>query len=210
MKPITEIDDPRLVKALAHPLRVRILRVLEKQTASPSDIATRIGAPLGNVSYHVRALERVGLIELDSTAPRRGALEHYYKAAGRIRVSNEAWREVPNIVKAKLVDSALGQIVDLAGNAAADGGFDREQSVLSRWSLHLDEQGYNAVADAAQEFIDRAREIERESVERRSAAGPHEGAVISSCLAVMLFEPSAADADGGEAAAETAGKSATH
>lgn len=193
MKPITEIDDPRLVKALAHPLRVRILRVLETQTASPSDIAGKIGAPLGNVSYHVRALERVGLIELASTAPRRGALEHYYRAAGRIRVSDRAWAQVPGIVKAKLVDSALSQIGDMADNAAGSGGFERESSILSRWSFNLDEQGYAAVAEAAREFIERAREIEHESEQRLAAKDAEDADLVKSCVAVMLFE--AADAD---------------
>ncbi len=204
MKPITEIDDPRLIKALAHPLRVRILRVLEKQTASPSDIAARIDAPLGNVSYHVRALERVGLIELDSTAPRRGALEHYYKAAGRIRVSDQAWGEVPEIVKAKLVDSALSQVVDLAANAAGAGGFDRETSILSRWSLNLDEEGFRAIAEVTRELIERAREIERESEERMLEAGPHGHEVVRACLAVMLFETGSADTSSeAEAATDT-------
>ena len=35
MMQITEIDDPRLVKGLAHPLRIHILRVLENRVASP-------------------------------------------------------------------------------------------------------------------------------------------------------------------------------
>ena len=31
MKPITNIDDPRYVKALSHPLRVRILAMLQER-----------------------------------------------------------------------------------------------------------------------------------------------------------------------------------
>ena len=38
MKPITNIDDPRYVKALSHPLRVRILAMLQERTASPSQL----------------------------------------------------------------------------------------------------------------------------------------------------------------------------
>jgi predicted transcriptional regulator len=33
------------------------------------------------VSYHVRELEKAGLIELVTTKQRRGALEHYYTLA---------------------------------------------------------------------------------------------------------------------------------
>ena len=41
----------------------------------------RPGEPLGNVSYHVRQLEKAGLIELVAVKQRRGALEHYYTLA---------------------------------------------------------------------------------------------------------------------------------
>lgn len=43
-------------KALAHPLRVRILETIERLggVASPNQIASELGEPLGNVSYHIK------------------------------------------------------------------------------------------------------------------------------------------------------------
>jgi DNA-binding transcriptional ArsR family regulator len=64
-----DITDPRLAKALAHPLRLEILRHLGDRTASPSEIAAEIGAPLTNVSYHVRKLRALGLIKLVRKTP---------------------------------------------------------------------------------------------------------------------------------------------
>jgi DNA-binding transcriptional ArsR family regulator len=188
MKPISEIDDPRLVKALAHPLRVRILRVLEGRTASPNEIATELEAPLPNVSYHVRALARAGLAELVRTTPRRGAVEHYYRAVGRVRVTNRAWADVPSIVKAGLVDSALSQIGETVTAAAVDGGFERSDVVLARRPLTLDEEGFSTLSREAAAFIDRAREIAEESERRLSATAPAEGQEIPGCVAVMVFE----------------------
>jgi DNA-binding transcriptional ArsR family regulator len=75
-----EPPDPRVVKALSHPLRVRILSILGARVASPTQLAEETGEPLGNVSYHVRTLAGLGLIELVSTVPRRGVLEHRYRA----------------------------------------------------------------------------------------------------------------------------------
>ena len=46
MPPITNIDDPRYVKALSHPLRVRILAMLGERTASPSQLSQWLGATL--------------------------------------------------------------------------------------------------------------------------------------------------------------------
>lgn len=47
------------------------------------ELARRTGINLGCVSYHVRYLNRLGLIELKGTRPRRGAVEHTYQLAER-------------------------------------------------------------------------------------------------------------------------------
>lgn len=68
-------------KCVAHPLRRRILDALAKGPMSPNEIAEALDERLTNVSYHVRMLAEYGAIELVDTAPRRGALEHYYRRA---------------------------------------------------------------------------------------------------------------------------------
>ena len=63
---------------MSHPLRVRILAMLDERTASPVELAGWLGASLGTVAYHVRTLERIGLVELVSETRVRGAVEHHY------------------------------------------------------------------------------------------------------------------------------------
>jgi len=99
LRTLHDINDPRLVKALAHPLRIRILAILEDRVASPSEIAEQLDAPLGNVSYHVRQLAELGLISLVRETPVRGTLEHHYKAEIRPRITDKAWSTAPDIVK---------------------------------------------------------------------------------------------------------------
>src|SRR5436190_15933750 len=124
MRAISDIGDPRLVKALAHPLRVQILTTLEDRVASPSDLAAELDAPLGNVSYHVRTLADLGLVKLVRRRTRRGAVEHYYEARGRAQVTDRAWAQVPNVVRRSMAGVALEQAMEQAAAAAADGGFD--------------------------------------------------------------------------------------
>jgi DNA-binding transcriptional ArsR family regulator len=58
-----EVDAPTL-KALAHPLRVQILRILQlRDRASVTSLATELGETTGAVSYHLRQLARHGLVE---------------------------------------------------------------------------------------------------------------------------------------------------
>jgi DNA-binding transcriptional ArsR family regulator len=148
LRAISDIGDPRLVKALAHPLRVQILGVLEERVASPSDLAEELGAPLGNVSYHVRTLADLGLLKLVRRKTRRGAVEHYYQAHGRATVTDEAWSQVPGVVRRSMVGVALEQAVDAAVSAAAAGGFDGEDASLTRHALTLDDDGVREACDA--------------------------------------------------------------
>ncbi len=188
MMQITEIDDPRLVKGLAHPLRIHILRVLETRVASPSEIAEEIGAPLGNVSYHVRFLARVGLIELTSTKPRRGAVEHYYRAVGRVSVADQAWAQVPDVVKSGMISATLDQAGRVIGAAASSGGFDRSDAVVARREMLLDEQGFADLSAELSGLLERVKEIERESADRLEATAEDDEASIDAGLVMMMFE----------------------
>jgi DNA-binding transcriptional ArsR family regulator len=203
MQQITEIDDPRLVKGLAHPLRIHILRILQNRTASPSELATEIDAPLGNVSYHVRFLARVGLIELSGTQPRRGAVEHYYRAVGRVHVTENAWAQVPAVVRDAVTASTIDSVGRFIGEAARRGGFHRHNAHVSRRQLHLDDEGFAELAAAVHEFDERADAIEKASQVRVRAvhetvardgggAGPERDAAPAPAgLVMMLFENAA-------------------
>jgi DNA-binding transcriptional ArsR family regulator len=188
MMQITEIDDPRLVKGLAHPLRIHILRVLETRVASPSEIAEEIGAPLGNVSYHVRFLARVGLIELTSTKPRRGAVEHYYRAVARVSVTDQAWALVPEVVKSGMISATLDQTGRVIGAAASSGGFDRSDAVVARREMLLDQQGFTDLAAELNGVLERIKEIEKESAERLESTSDDAVAELDAGLVMMLFE----------------------
>jgi DNA-binding transcriptional ArsR family regulator len=191
MKQITEIDDARLVKGLAHPLRIAILRVLEDRTASPSEIAEEIDAPLGNVSYHVRFLARLGLVELAETRPRRGAVEHYYRAVARMHVSEEAWAQVPTQVRDAVLSSTLHDVARSVGAAAAAGGFDHEQAHATRVRVTLDGDGMSELSAAVQELHRRAMHIERESQQRLASLaardGQSNGHAVDAALVLMLY-----------------------
>jgi DNA-binding transcriptional ArsR family regulator len=107
--------DQRLFKALGHPLRRRILEALNEQESSPSQLAERLGEPLGNVSYHVKILEQSGAAELIKTEPVRGAIEHFYRPTARAAVSSaplELDEQGCNEV-AQLLDETLGRAREL-------------------------------------------------------------------------------------------------
>ncbi len=187
MKRIANIDDPRYVKALSHPVRVRVLTRLQERTASPVELADWLQMPLGTVAYHVRKLEALGLIELVGERRVRGAVEHRYRATERPRISDEAWAEAPPIAKQAAVGSALQMIGEYAQQAAAVGGFDRSDAHLTRTNLRLDAEGWTQVSSACIELLERLVEIEA-SASDRIDADPHADGISDASLVVLLFQ----------------------
>jgi predicted transcriptional regulator len=187
VKPITNIDDPRYVKAMSHPLRIRILAMLTERTASPVELAEWLDASLGVVAYHVRTLHRFGMIELVKETRVRGAVEHHYRAKERPRVSDEAWAEAPPIAKQAAVGSALQMIHEYASAAAAAGGFDSGDAHLTRTMMRLDAQGREELSRAFLELLENARSIE-EAATGRIGDDPHAEGVSDLAVVAMLFD----------------------
>jgi DNA-binding transcriptional ArsR family regulator len=78
-----DVAAAEITKALGHPLRLEYLRALMgRRELSPSEYAREFGVPLGNVSYHVKALSNAGVVKVSATIPRRGAMEHRYAFTG--------------------------------------------------------------------------------------------------------------------------------
>jgi DNA-binding transcriptional ArsR family regulator len=179
--------DQRLVRAIGHPLRLRLLTIFNERVASPSDLAAELGEPIGNVSYHTRILARLGCVELVRTKQVRGAVEHYYRAVVRPVFSDDDWAELPLSIRKSLAGAVLTEIADDMGSSAAEGGFDRDEVHLSRTPLVLDQRGWQQLNEALQEVVEQAIEIQAQSAARLHSDGTADSE--SAVLALMLFEP---------------------
>ena len=179
--------DQRLVRAIGHPLRLRLLTIFNERVASPSDLAAELGEPIGNVSYHTRILARLGCVELVKTKQVRGAVEHYYRAVVRPVFSDDDWAELPPSIRKSLAGAVLTEIADDMGSSANEGGFDRDEVHLSRTPLTLDQQGWQDLNELLQELGDQALEIQAQSAARLHSDGAQDSE--AAVLALMLFEP---------------------
>jgi DNA-binding transcriptional ArsR family regulator len=200
MKRVERIDDPRYVKAMSHPLRVRILAMLDERKASPNQLAGWLGASLGTVAYHVRTLEQLGLIELVDETPVRGAVEHHYRALERPHATAEGWAQAPPLAKQAAIGSSLDVIAEYARASAGAGGFDREDAQLRRALVRLDARGFAQLSKAVDKLLEQAEKVEAAAADR-IAKDPHAEDIVEAGLGVLLFEAvrlsGGADSDGG-------------
>jgi DNA-binding transcriptional ArsR family regulator len=177
--------DEALLKAISHPLRHRLLGLLDDRTASPNELARELGLPLGRVSYHIRLLADLGAIELVRTEPRRGALEHYYRAVTRGWFSEEDWARLPRAARRGIVGQSLRRIFSDVTAAVDAGGFDGPASQVRSTSLELDEQGLEEVNAVLASTAERLSQINAESADRRAGAKG-----VATELALLHFERS--------------------
>jgi predicted ArsR family transcriptional regulator len=62
--PSQPIHDPRILRAIAHPVRNRILSEMEASgTVRAADIAKELDIPANQASFHLRQLAKYGLVE---------------------------------------------------------------------------------------------------------------------------------------------------
>jgi DNA-binding transcriptional ArsR family regulator len=183
----------QLAKALAHPLRVRILTSLHKGISSPNQLSQELGEPLGNVSYHVKTLLEFDCVELVKTEPRRGAVEHFYRATERAFFSDSDWEKIPASARKGISGAVLEMIGQDSTAALVAGTIDaRSDSHVSRTPLVLDQRGWGELNALLGETLERAVEIQEESAARLADEG---GAGIDTKLAILHFESPPADSE---------------
>jgi DNA-binding transcriptional ArsR family regulator len=185
MPTITNVDDQRYVKALSHPLRVRILGILEEQPASPVELSQVLDATLGTISYHVRQLNELGLLELVRETPRRGAIEHHYRAKPRPKSGGASWDSVSVIATQAVIGAELAQTTEVASRAAGVGGFDSDHARLERLRLSLDAKGVEQLSKAVAKLVGEALKIEEAAAKR---LGNGNGSASDTALVAMLFD----------------------
>ena len=176
----------QLAKALAHPLRVRILTSLHRGISSPNQLAQELDEPLGNVSYHVKTLLEYDCVELVKTEPRRGAVEHFYRATERAFFSDADWAKIPASARKGIEGVILESIGQDATAALTEGTIDaRTDSHISRTPLNLDEQGWTELAKLLGDTLESAMKIGEESASRLAVENA-DG--IPTSLSLLHFE----------------------
>jgi DNA-binding transcriptional ArsR family regulator len=179
--------ETRLIKALAHPLRFRILAKLNEGPASPSTLAEQLGEPLGNVSYHVQRLLQQGAIELVDTRPVRGAVEHIYRAATTAEFGTEHWTKLPASLRRQFQDATLQSVWDHLVEASEAGRLDETRTQVSSTALDLDEEGWEEISTLLSQTLERAIEIQAESSRRLSDVAVDERESERTELAILHF-----------------------
>jgi DNA-binding transcriptional ArsR family regulator len=156
--------------ALSKRERVRILAVLIEREASPKELAAELNEGLSQVSYHVSVLRECRLIKLKRTTPRRGAVEHFYRAVNPTLIPPDAWDHLPSAVRKGISISVLQQFFDDALASLKAGIFDDKPGELGLMPLVLDRPGVEELGKLTSEFVKSVLALQAKASERLSKA----------------------------------------
>src|SRR5215210_1748816 len=108
-----------------------MMSILHEREASPKELAAEFDIPLANVAYHIQVLRKLKLIKLVKKTPRRGAVEHHYRADRMATIDNQAWETTPTLIKQSMIGATLDSIGQDVREATQAGGFEQADVHLS-------------------------------------------------------------------------------
>jgi hypothetical protein len=183
--------------ALSHPIAIQILVVANDRPVSPSRFvedfleprpegSDQIKKALSQSSYHFRALEKAGCLEIVENIPRRGAVEHVYSGTSRAYFSDEEWAELPQLTRCKISTTMLQGLIARTESAMLAHTFDARGDRWLAWTAaKLDDRGW---AEMTTTLAANFGELERIREESEARLAETEGEPIPATFGMLGFE----------------------
>jgi len=184
--------ESTLAAVLAHPVRVKVFVALAERPASATQLMHAFGlTDVGHVSYHIKKLKELGMVEEVDSRPVRGSTERFYRAMRRPFVGDEEWAELSQDRREALTRYVLQLHVTDVALAVDSGTFDqRLDRCLLRHPMRVDAEGFAELNALEAEGYERRLEIQTKSAERLAAAERcgEEIEEIAAMATSLLFE----------------------
>ena len=187
-------------QVLSHPLRVRILEVVNQRDISPTrfvreqlagDRLDKLGdsAAISHIAYHFRQLEEFGCVEVVEQNPRRGSIENVYRGTSRAYFGDDEWRTLPADRRKDITAVMLQGLMAQTEGAVLEDTFDSRDDRWLFWvRMDLDDQGWNELSEICHSAMTEVEEVQ-ENAERRISEGDHSpSSRVPATFALLSFE----------------------
>jgi hypothetical protein len=181
-------------EALRHPLRVRILYVLNERDMAPVDFVNEGYADfhfghrpdVSHVAYHFRELAHYGCLEEVAARKSRGSIATTYRGIARAEFIDEDWTELSDQEKRAISRTVVqGMIARIDGALMANTFDSRDDRQLSWFAMQVDEQGWGEAAEVLADAFYAIRQIREDAAVRLSEAG-EKG--MAATAGILMFE----------------------
>jgi len=180
-----ETSGLAFVEALTHPLRSRILGILEHEWATAAEIAEELGTPARTVRHHLRFLRERGFISVRRSRRRRNVHEYSFEGTTFGYVDDDLYATLSSAERRAVTNHYLRVLSRGVNRFAASGTtYDTHFPFTVRVRLATDEQGWTELTEILSSTLERILRVKRESGERLE--GTEDGTVAE--IGVLAFE----------------------
>lgn len=183
-----------LTEAVGHPLRVRILEVLNEVDMTPTEFVEGGYADfhfgrrpnVNDVAYHFRTLAQFRCLVVVDSRESRGSVATTYRGSVRAEFIGADWSDLSAEEKLDIVRTvSQGLIARIDGAVTAETINSRDDRQVSWFAMHLDEQGWRESTEVLADAYYEVRRIHGEA-ETRLAESAEPG--IRATTAILMFE----------------------
>lgn len=162
------LANPQLVAAMGHPTRAHAVTVLNERVACAAEIGREIGKPARHVSYHLKQLEKLGVIELVGVEETAGGRTtgRFYRAIVRSWYDPESWKLVDRRQQSGITADILMACNGDMTAAVTSGTIHFPDNHISRTPLTLDHDGYRELVDLLDELLPEVIEVQQRAASR--------------------------------------------
>ena len=173
-------EQATLAEALRHPLRVRILEVLNERDMAPIDFVKAGYADfyfghrpdVSHVAYHFRELADFKCLEPVAWRKARGSVATTYRGRARVQFSEEDWTHLSDDEKLTISRTvAQGLVARIDGAFMADTFLARDDHQLAWFAMQLDGQGWDNLRDVLLRAFAEMSEVREDSKARLAETG---------------------------------------
>lgn len=171
--------------AVGHKTRVNILIALNEGIFTAAQLAQIVGEPQNNVANHLRKMLDDGSIEIAREERKSNFVVYWYKAIELSCYSKEE-AEAMTTAQQQVTVGAIVQSGTAEVFAALYAGKLRDPSSILFWHWYnVDQQGQEDLDEESHRYLERVREIEVESTNRRAASGEDSTSML---ISLSVFE----------------------
>jgi len=116
---VVRIDDAATIQVVSQPIRLEILRALG-EPAPAAAVGRAIGQSRQNTNYHLKELERVGLVERVGERRNGNFMETLYRARARTLIVSPRLADGPRHARALADQVSLEQLVRVGERLGRD------------------------------------------------------------------------------------------
>lgn len=176
---VDEKQRQLMLRAVAHPARLRILSLLTSAPMTAAEVARELGMNSANAAYHLRTLRTAGVVEPAGEERIRGGLAKRYRydaARHAARAFADGGAPEPDLTVYAAISGELGRRAPLAEPGGVNALADAE--------LWVDPDVWRDARDRIKEVVDGLHQAARK---------PHTPGAIRTSTTVALFTMKAAE-----------------